>query len=46
VRSLLKYRQDKYFAVVGVTLGDRAFVPDDALITTQTQADKLQRVRC
>ena len=31
--------------MVGVTLRDRAFVPDNALITTQAQADKLQRVR-
>lgn len=31
--------------VVGVTLRDRTFVPDKALITTQSQADKLQRVR-
>lgn len=31
--------------VVGVTLRDRTSVPDNALITTQAQADKLQRVR-
>ncbi len=30
--------------IVGVTLRDRAIVPDNALITTQAQADKLQRV--
>ncbi len=30
--------------VVDVTLGDRAVVPVNALITTQAQADKLQRV--
>ncbi len=31
--------------VVGVTLRDRTSVPDNAVITTQAQADKLQRVR-
>ncbi len=31
--------------VVGVTLRDRVSVPDNALITTQAQADKLQQVR-
>lgn len=31
--------------VVGVTLGDRTQVPDNALITTQAQADKLKRDR-
>ncbi|WP_009631641.1 carbonic anhydrase [Synechocystis sp. PCC 7509] len=31
--------------VVGVTLRDRVSIPDNALITTQAQADKLPRVR-
>ncbi len=31
--------------VVGVTLRDRTLVPDNALITTQAEADKLQRNR-